>query len=365
MKKIFYIFPLILSSMFLAGCSNNEEQAVVAKEPQAISVAVVDVERGDVPVYIHAVGNIKATESVQIVSRTGGELLEIFVSEGDNVKKGDPLFSLDKKPLEVALQAANAGLQSNTIQLKKAEDDLERVMELSKVGSVSTDQIEQVTTQVNLLQTAIKVDRANVENATLNLSYADIKAPISGRIGAINIDKGNLLSAGQPVLTSIDNIETVEVTFYVPERYLAALLQGKKDHETMPVKATTVDGIEAMGELTFIGNVSPSTSTVMLKAEFANSENMLWVGQFVDIAVTVDILEDVMIVPEKAVALGPEGPIVYTIKNNEATLEKVEIGFEEGGYTVISSGIKDRDTVVVDGHVKLFDGAKVTIINNK
>ncbi len=356
MKKYFAL-PLFLA-LALVGCS-EEKEVTVAEEAPAVLVNIAQVERADVPVYIHGVGSVSASETVYIQARTGGELLDVFVEEGDM------LFSLDKKPLEMALKAAKAGLQSNTIQLEKAQDDLERITKLSKVGSVSTDQIEQVTAQVNLLQTAILVDKVNIENASLNLSYAEITAPISGRVGTINTDIGNLVAPGQPILTNIDSINSMEVSFQVPEKHLAALQKAQKEHEVIPVFITTVDGSKIEGALSFIGNISTQTGTVLLKAKFDNKEGKLWVGQFVDITVTVDVLENVFVVPEKAVALGPEGSVVYIVVNDEAMLKKVKVSVEEGGYSVIESGVKARDKVVVDGHVRLYDGAKISVLEEK
>ncbi len=355
MKRLILISAMSLAIM---GCSGNEE--AVKEVPPAL-VNVEEVVLADVPVYIRAVGTINAHSNVGIFGRTNGELLEIIAKEGAFVEAGDVLFRLDTKALNVALNAAQASLESNKAQLKKAKDDLARSQKLSKSGFTTEEQLQQARTNVAVLEAGIKVAQSNVENAELNIDYAEIKAPISGRVGSINVDQGSLISPYQQQLTSVSDIDTMTVEFALPERYLR-LLRDQEKVKAIKVVATTADGTIADGILTFIDDIDTRTGTFNVKADFDNSEQNLWAGQYVNVQVEMDILEQVRNVPEKAVSLGPDGPFVYVVENNEALLRLVETDIEEAGRIVIESGVEAGEKVVVDGHVRLYDKAKVSVV---
>ncbi len=356
-----YLLITILSTLFLSACSSDEDANKDSKP--ATIVHAEDVYIGDMPIYLHAVGSVKADRTVHIQSRTPGELLEILVKDGDIVSEGQVLFRIDKAPLEAALAGANASYQSNRAQLVKARDDLSRISQLSKSGFASDDQQEQAKMRVDMLNAALKADDANIKNARLNLSYADIKAPIDGKIGSINSDIGNYISPGQPILTTLEDTTSVKIDFAIPESELTAL-RASYNRGIVPVQATTGAGVVVEGVLTFLGNVNPATGTIQVTARFENNDNALWVGQFVDVLITTNILKDVKIVSEKAVTLGPNGLFVYVIDNNIAKLRLIESSVEEGGRRVVSAGLNGNEKIVVDGHVRLFDGAHVEIANN-
>ncbi len=358
MKKV-YLFITILSTFFLTACSNDEE---AKNNRPATIVHTENVHVGDMPINLHAVGSVKADKTVHLQSRTHGELLEILVKDGDIVNEGQVLFRIDKAPLEAALAGANASYRSNRAQLTKAKDDLDRILQLSKSGFASDDQQEQAKMRVDMLSAALKADDANIKNARLNLSYADIKAPIAGKIGAINTDVGNYISPGQPILTTLEDTSSMKIDFAIPESELVSLRESFK-RGTIPVQATTGSNIVVEGVLTFLGNVNPATGTIQVTARFDNKDNALWVGQFVDVLITTDILKDVNIVSEKAVTLGPNGLFVYVINDNIAELRLIESHIEESGRRVVSSGLNGNEKIVVDGHVRLFDGAQVEIAN--
>ncbi len=361
MKHI-YLLLILVMVFCLSACSSEETTA--DKERDAVIVHTEDVLLGNMPIYLHAVGSVKADRTVHIQSRAPGELLEILVQDGDDVHEGQVLFKIDKAPLEVALTSANASLQSNRAQLKKAKDDLARIVQLRKNGFASDDQHEQAQIRVDMFNAALKADEANVHNARLNLSYADIKAPITGKIGSINSDVGNYISPGQPILTTLEDTNSVRIDFAIPESQLIPLRESYK-RGNVPVRATTSSGIQVEGLLTFLGNVNTSTGTILVTAKFDNKDNALWIGQFVEVEITLDILENVMIVSEKAVTLGPNGLFVYVINDGKANLRLIESTIEEGGKRVVSRGLNVGDKIVVDGHVRLFDNAMVSIANEE
>ncbi len=354
MKKI---YSFIVLALFLTACSGDEAEVTEVQEiPPALVVTEV-VTLADVPVYIRAVGNVEAQSSVSIIARTGEELLETLVSEGDMVDANTVLFRQQTTQLEVDLRSAQASLDMSRASLAKAQSDLRRNNELASQGFASTSQLEQLRLAVTNAEVSIEVAEANIERIELALSYADITTPIEGRVGAISADEGNILMAGS-ALTTVSNIDNVSVTFAVPERYLSSL-RAEAELGVVPVFATTIDGLVVEGVLTFIDNVSTLSGTFNAKAEFANEDHTLWVGQFVDINVQMELLEDVTIVPEKAVSLSVDGPFVYIVENDVAMLRLVETGIEEDGMIVVNSGLEAGENVVVDGHVRLFDNARV------
>ncbi len=347
-------------SLILVACSNSNEETVQEVAPALVSVEKVVLN--DVPVYIRAVGTINAQSDVGIFARTSGELLEIVAKEGSFVKAGDVLFRLDTKALLVALNAAKASFESSKAQLQKAEDDLVRSQKLSASGFTTEEQLQQVRTNVAVLEAGIKVAQSNVENAELNIDYAEIKAPIDGRVGSINVDQGSLISPYQQELTSVSNIEVMTVEFALPERYLS-LLRNQEKVKNIKVFVSTQDNTTAEGVLTYIDDIDTSTGTFNVKADFDNANHTLWAGQFVNVQVEMDVLEQVRNVPEKAVNLGPDGPFVYVIEDDIAHLRLVATGAEEAGRIVLESGVEAGEEVVVDGHVRLYDKAKVTVLS--
>lgn len=360
---------LLTSTLLTGGCSSGDKKQTGPAEPRAALVTVADSIRADMPVNLSAVGTVEPSATVNVVSRTSGELLEVLVDDGEFVKEGQLLFVIDKKPAEIALHKVQAQLESDKAKLAKAEDDLARSQKLTKGGFTSAAQNDEARVAAVGYRAAVKADEAAVEQARLDLSYCDIRAPMAGRAGRIQVDKGNYVLKESQTLLTIDAIQPVSVTFSVPERYIMAV-RGLSSGSDLKVTAQPKLGKAAEGVLTFVGNVDSSTGTVPLKASFPNENGLMWPGEYVQIKLQLAVLKDAVAVPSRAVVIGPDGPFVYTIKevpNKDdpaktdpvAQYRLVTSGVESEGMTVITKGLEAGEKVVMEGHVRLSDGIKV------
>jgi multidrug efflux system membrane fusion protein len=347
-----------------AACSKPPPAAAPAAAPVGVAVAV----RKTMPDLLAAVGTVEAINSVAVKSRVDGELLESHVKDGDAVKAGQLLFKIDPRPAQAALAQANAALAKDAAARDLAHAQVERYAPVATKGFISADQMQQYHTAYTAAAAAAKVDQANIAAAQLNLGYTDITAPFAGRAGRILVQPGNLVKANDTnALLTINQIAPIFVNFAVPgayvERVRSAQAQG-----ALRVSARS-DGAKAPqdGELAFVDNaVDPSTNTVKLRAQFANAEEILWPGQFVNIALTLGVDADAIVVPDAAVKAGPNGNYVFVIKpDKKAELRAVNVARSVAGDSVISKGVAAGETVVVDGHSRLTDGAPVQVAEAK
>ena len=367
----FGMAALLASILLTAGCSSGEKQQAGPAAPRAALVTVTESIQTDMPVNLSAVGTVEPSASVNVVSRTAGELLEVLVDDGEFVKEGRLLFVIDKKPAEIALHKVQAQLESDKAKLAKAEDDLARSQKLTKGGFTSAAQNDEARVAAVGYRAAVKADEAAVEQAQLDLSYCEIRAPMAGRAGAIQVDKGNYVPKESKTLLTIDAIQPVTVTFSVPERYIMAV-RGLSSGSDLKVTAQPKLGKAAEGVLTFVGNVDSSTGTVPLKATFPNENGLMWPGEYVEIKLQLAVLKDSVAVPSRAVIIGPDGPFVYVVKEVPsqddparkeliAQYRLVTSGTENEGMTVVTKGLDAGEAVVMEGHVRLSDGIKVRL----
>ena len=367
----FGMAALLASILLTAGCSSGEKQQAGPAAPRAALVTVTESIQTDMPVNLSAVGTVEPSASVNVVSRTAGELLEVLVDDGEFVKEGQLLFVNDKKPAEIALHKVQAQLESDKAKLAKAEDDLARSQKLTKGGFTSAAQNDEARVAAVGYRAAVKADEAAVEQAQLDLSYCEIRAPMAGRAGAIQVDKGNYVPKESKTLLTIDAIQPVTVTFSVPERYIMAV-RGLSSGSDLKVTAQPKLGKAAEGVLTFVGNVDSSTGTVPLKATFPNENGLMWPGEYVEIKLQLAVLKDSVAVPSRAVIIGPDGPFVYVVKEVPsqddparkeliAQYRLVTSGTENEGMTVVTKGLDAGEAVVMEGHVRLSDGIKVRL----
>lgn len=348
---------LLAGVLCLTACSGEQKKGPSA--PKSALVTVAESTLRDVPSTINAVGTVEASATVTIVSRVSGELMEVRVKEGQYVKKDDLLFVIDKKPAEIALHQVLAQLESDKAKLSKAEQDLARSQKLTKGGFTSAAQNDEALVAAIGYRAAVKVDEAAVEQAQLNLSYCEIRAPMDGRAGIIRVDRGNIIAAHTQPLLVIDETAPVDVTFSVPERYLPEV-RGLAAESDLKVTARSKDGMENEGELTFVGNVDSATGTVPLKARFANADGRMWPGEYARITLRLRLLKDAVTVPSRAVTIGPDGTFVYVVGDDmKAHYRLVRTGVEHNGISVVTDGLKAGEKVVIEGHVRLADGIGV------
>jgi membrane fusion protein, multidrug efflux system len=365
--KIDNISRVILASVVaagLAGCNGkNDVQAAKPQAPDA-PVTVATVASRTMPVELQAIGNVEAISTVSIKAQISGQLVGVHFKEGDFVKKGQLLFSIERPPFEAALRQAEGTLAKDEAQALNAGMDAERYQGLGREGVVSRQQVDAALAASTAMRASVAADRAAVETAKINLQYTSIYSPINGRTGNVGVKEGNLVKANDvPILVTINQIEPIYVTFSIPEQQLAELKQysGKK---TLKVDAAPQGSSQHFeGRLTFMDNaVDTTTGTIKLKATFANEQHVLWPGQFVDVGLTLKSQPNAIVVPTAALQTSQQGTFVYVVNPDlTAQPQPVKVAWTVGDSTVITSGLQPGQRVVTDGQLRLTPGAKVDI----
>lgn len=335
---------------------------VLAGARATVPVVVATAQEKSVPIQLRAIGTVQPTESVTVRSRVGGTLTKIHFKEGQDVREGDLLFTIDARPMQAELRQAEANLARSTGELENAQREAQRYEELVRKGFVAQSQYEQIRTRARSLEATVRADRAVVQNARVQTGYATIRAPMRGRTGAVQVHEGSLIAPNHTALVLINELTPVEIGFALPERHLPAVQRYRAGQGRLAVDAVSPKSSEriARGELTFIDNrVDPATGTIQLKATFANDPIMLWPGQFMNVVLTL-ATEPAVVVPAPAVQTGQQGRYVFVVKPG-ATVDSrpVDAGREVEGQIVIAQGVKPGETVVTEGQLRLFPGAKV------
>ncbi len=374
-EKIKAIAPVFFAlTVLLASCA-KEKKAV---ERPGAPVTVAKATTQDVPVELDEVGSVEAVSTISVKSQVSGKLKEVRFKEGQYVKKGELLFVIDPLPFEMALREAEAALARDSARLDTASKDYERDKALIKGGYITPQQYDQAENNAKSLDASVKADRAAIEAAKIDLAYCYIHSPIEGRTGSILMTLGNIIKANddKPMVV-IYQLHPIYVSFPVPEKYLNGvkrLSRGRRLEVTAsaPPPASGplagVGGWVSKGALTFIDNaVDTSTGTIMLKGTFANRDDLLWPGQFVNAVLKLYVQKGAVVVPARAVQTGQKGEYVFVIKPDNTAEERgisagVSFGPEGSRQTVIEKGVNAGDTVVTDGQLQLMTGAKVEIV---
>jgi multidrug efflux system membrane fusion protein len=329
---------------------------------QAIPVTAGTVAVEDVPVFLHGIGTVQAYNTVAIKSRVDGQIVKINFKEGEEVKVGDPLFQIDPRPYQAALETALAAKEKDEAQLAGAQLDLERYQKLLAPGWQTRQSYDQQKATVEQYQAAIKGDIAQIENAKLNLSYADIRSPI-GRLGARLVDVGNLVHASDNTpLVMITEVKPIFISFTLPQESLDDIQENNKKAPLVVLAYSGDDKKElAQGKLTLIDNmIDQATGTIHLKARFDNQDERLWPGEFVNLRLILSSRKGVPTVPQQTVQVGPNGYYAYVIKpDNTVERRAVEVASMQDGLAVITKGLTAGEKVVVDGQYRLTEGARV------
>ena len=358
----------LVGFLFLGACSNSPS----AEEPKkrdrpAVPVAVAQVLEKDVPVQLTAVGNVEAYATVSVKSRVAGELTAVHFREGQEVKEGDLLFTIDKAPYEVALKEAQARLERDQALARKAQDDVRRNAPLAEKDFVSRQAYDQLKSTAEAAEATVKADQAALENLALQLSYCSIRAPISGRTGSLMIQRGNLIKASDEnkSLVVIHQIRPIYVSFSVPEQYLVQINRGMSEGGMRVlafISDPTATNGPAVGTVSFVNNtVDTSTGTIRLKASFSNDDRRLWPGQIANVELTLGMLPRAVVVPSQTIQSGQSGQYAFVVKSEGIVeLRPVVVGRSTDGETVIEKGLRPGETVVTDGQLLLTPGSKVT-----
>jgi multidrug efflux system membrane fusion protein len=356
---------LILSAVFVlalaCGCSRGN--AAKASPPAPVLVAKAVEKNMPVRIEPPPVGHVTPIQSVTIRPQIGGTISQVLFQEGQEVKKGDPLFLIDPRPSQAALTLAKGNLQRDVAQLENAKIEVDRNQKLLEQKLISQDVFDTSKAAMEALVGTVAADGAAVTNADLNLQYCDIRSPIDGRTGSLQFHEGNVVKAPDDVLLTINQMHPIYAAFAVPERYLPEIRNQMRDR-TLTVMASfeNLQGEPPQGELSFVDNtVDPATGTIQLKATFPNNRSILWPGQFVQLSLKLDELTNVVVVPSQAVQNGQNGEFIFVVKPDKTVeVRPVKTSVTVKGETAILSGLKVGETVVTDGQLRLAPGREVS-----
>jgi len=365
----------LAASLAAAGCSGGE--AVSATTPPSgrgggggqnapVPVTVATALQKSMPITIQGIGTVIAASTVTVRAQITGEMMSVNFKEGEDVEKDQVLVTLDKRPYEAALQQAQATLEKDIAQAANARSQSVRYEDLLQRGIATREQVDTMRSQATALEATVAADRANVENANVQLTYATIKAPMAGRTGLLQVHPGNLVRAQDTqAIVTINKITPVYVSFSVPEAQLPALKRFIAAQGTLPATAIapTESGRPSSGRMNFIDNaVDPTTGTIRVKGTFPNDDRRLWPGQFVNVTVTLTSDPKAVVVPSVAVQTGQQGTFVFVVKPDQTVeFRPVTVARVAGDETVVQSGVAAGDTVVTDGHLRLVPGSRISV----
>ena len=405
-RNVGKLFGICLLAIFLIGCGATDTPAPDAKAKNKgkgkgggpVPVVTAAAHLKDVPIEIQVVGNVEPYSTVSIRAQVSGQLIDVRLKDGDFVKKGDPLFNIDTRAIDGQLVQAEANLARSTAQLAQAEANLardsaqetysrsvaDRNAELVKDGILSKDQGQQARANADALGQAMAADRAAIQSARAQIAadqaainnvrvqktYTSVIAPIDGRTGNVTQKLGNIVTANNTELASIQQVEPIYVAFAVPESRLNEIKRYFDDGGKLPVitkpqgdTPSAAGAASERGALTFIdSSVDTSTGTIRLKGTFSNSNHTLWPGQFVNVTLQLTTRHNAVVVPNQAVQTGQDGTFVYVVGDDQkVTFRPVKVGPRVDLEMVIEEGLKAGETVVTEGQLRLQPGSQVTV----
>lgn len=368
MRPILLRIVTVLGVGALAACSKSPDAAAQGKGGRggggAVPVVVAEVVKADMPVTLPGIGTVKAFSTVSLKPRVSGQIAKIHYSEGQNVKEGDLLINMDPKPFEAILAQAKAKQNQVNTQLDLAKTQADRYAGLAKSGAVAKEALDQAQSALKVAQANAEAEKAAVQAAELQLAYCTISSPISGRVGRRVVDAGNVVKADETELVVIHQLQPINVIFSVPEQNLGAIT---REMAKGPLKVSVAPNenvsTETQGQLSFMDNaVNAATGTVDLKATFPNKDLSLWPGQFGEVKLTLSVQKDATVAPSVAVQTGQQGTYVFLVKGDKSVeVRPVTVERIVDDKSVISKGLEPGEMVVVDGHMRLFPGAKVDL----
>jgi multidrug efflux system membrane fusion protein len=406
----------------LAGCSGDRAESKQPPPRPVVAVAVAPVEQKAMPLQIQAIGTVEAYAVVSVRAQVGGELQRVHIKEGQQLRKGDLLFTIDPRTYEAAVAQAEANVAKDQVQVqqaravlerdiarvaqtkaalardeaqsKNAQVQVERYADLFKRELIAQEQYDQIRTNAEALGATVRADEADVRsaeetvradqaairsaeqtvradeaavtNTKIQLGYTTIRSPVDGRAGSLMLNEGNVVRAGgtsDSTLLVINQVRPIYVSFTVPQQQLPSIRRYMLEGTLGVSAAPAGDPRAATGVVTFVDNlVDVATGTIRLKATFPNEENNLWPGQFANVTLTLTVDPDAIVVPSQAVQTGPQGQYVFVVKP-DSTVEtrRVVVKRTQGSDSVIASGLKPADPVVIDGQPRLQQGTKVEV----
>jgi multidrug efflux system membrane fusion protein len=398
-KSLFAIVCLVLAALGLAACGSTSASTDPSAKGKGkgrgdagpVPVVVTTVTQKDVPIEIQVVGNIEAYSNVSIRPQISGQLTSVHFNEGEFVKKGDLLFTIDPRPYEAQLAQLEANLLKDVALQGQAEANLARdkateeyakaqavrYQQLFEAKLISKEQVGQFVANADALAQSVQADAASIQsakaqavadkaaisNAQVQLSYTTIKSPLDGRTGNLTIKMGNVVTANTTDMITINQVEPIYVTFSVPEARLGDIKHYNGNGGQLPVMSRPQDGdpTPEQGVLTFIDNtVDTTTGTIKLKGTFPNKAHRMWPGQFVNVVLRLTTQTHAVVVPNQAVQTGQDGQFIYVVKADRGVdVRKVTVGARIGEDLVIEKGVEAGETIVTEGQLRLSPASKV------
>jgi len=371
------LVPVALAaSLATVACSGGEgAQATVPSgrggggQNAQVPVTVAKAVQKSMPITIQGIGTVIAASTVSVRAQITGEMTSVNFKEGEDVEKDQVLATLDKRPFEAVLHQAQATLEKDMAQAANARSQAARYQDLLQRGIATREQVDTMRTQAAALDATVAADRASVETANVQLTYATILAPMAGRTGMLQVHPGNLIRAQDTqAIVTINRITPVYVSFSIPEAQLPALKRFIAAQGTLPASAIapTDSGSPSTGRINFIDNaVDSTTGTIKVKGTFPNDDRRLWPGQFVNVSVTLTSDPNAIVVPTPAVQTGQQGTFVFIVQPDQTVdLRPVTVARIAGDDTVVQAGVAAGDTVVTDGHLRLVPGSRISVKNS-
>jgi multidrug efflux system membrane fusion protein len=349
------------SALLISGCAKKDPPAL---ERPPSPVIVASAVTGSVPVYLDEVGRTVAREVVSVQPEVSGRITEIRFTDGANLKKGDPLFTIDPRPFQAQLDAAEANLVQSKAALDFAKIQFARVQDLVESKAIARQDYDTRKNAVDVGEAQVRQNEAAVESARLNLEYTAILSPIDGRAGHRLVDVGNVVTANSTTLLTIERLDPIYSDFTVTENDLPAVQRNSRGGELkVEVRLPDEQDKPVVGRLTFLDNsVQAASGTVMLRATVPNEDHRLWPGQFVNVRLVLSTLPKAVLVPAAATQDSAKGTFVYVVKEDStAELRPVKLGQRQGDLIVVEEGLKTGERVVITGQLGVMPGAKVRV----
>jgi multidrug efflux system membrane fusion protein len=367
-RVLFALLVVTIAAALVQGCKPQASAAggMPQMPPPLVTTAVA--ESQDVPVYLDEIGKCSALESVTIKPQVAGRIVERHFEDGQELKKGQLLFTIDKRPFQAALDSARAQLSQARAQVSLANIQLQMWSAVADTRAVSKSDFDTKKNAVDVANALVESAQAAVENAQCNLDYCTIKSPIDGRAGQRLVDAGNIVEANTTSLLLIQRLDKVYADFTVTERDLSRVQKemAQGTLKTLVRLPADLSATARAGDLTFLDNqVQDGTGTVKLRATIPNDDRHFWPGQFANIRLILNTQKDAVLVPNQAAQISQQGPFVYVVKpDNTAELRVVELGQRQGDEIVINKGVKAGEQVVVAGQMGVRPGGPVRIDNS-
>jgi multidrug efflux system membrane fusion protein len=345
--------------------SRAKENRKAAKGPPAVNVTVAQAAQETVPIRVQAIGNVEPYLTVALKARVDGQIVAVNFREGEEVRKGDVLFRVDPRPYEAALRQAQANALRDRAARDQARSQERRYQELLDKNFISKEAYAQIRTNAETAEATAKASGAALENARLNLDYCTIRSPLSGYVGKVLLQAGNMVRANDVnPLVVINQVRPVYVNFAVPEQKLPEI---RKYQAAAPLRADVIpperNAAPVIGQLVFIDNaVDPSTGTIRLRAQFDNDDAALWPGQFVNVSLRLYEQPDAIVVPSQAIQSGPQGQYVYVVgEDMVAQVRPIAVQEIDGERAIVAKGLTKGERVVTRGQLRLGPKTRVQI----